>query len=136
MLKISRKVEYALMALKYMGGKPSGERTTARELCQHFQIPFDTISKVMQVMNSGQLLHSVQGVKGGYTLCGDLKQTTFLKLHQMLEGTGKLNSCLTATGKCTLQDNCNIISPLERVQNRVNQYLDNLTLAELLHEDR
>jgi Rrf2 family protein len=133
-LKISRKVEYALMALKYMSDRPNDERTSARELCQYFKIPFDTIAKVMQVMNSGQLLKSVQGVKGGYTLNGDLGQTSFLTLHLMLEGDGKGNSCLTSSGKCALQGNCNIISPLERVQGRVNQYLDNLTLKELLSD--
>ena len=66
MLKINKKVEYALIALKLMLEKEQGELTTAREVSDKFHTPFDTTAKVMQMMNSARMLESVKGVKGGY----------------------------------------------------------------------
>ena len=68
MLKINKKVEYALMALKFMAEeKAIGKITSAREICDKFNTPFDTTAKVMQAMNHHKILNSVKGTKGGYT---------------------------------------------------------------------
>ena len=58
MLKITKKVEYALIVLKYMGEHPFGELHSAREICDKFKLPFDTTAKVMQSMNNKGLLNS------------------------------------------------------------------------------
>ena len=57
MLKITKKVEYALISLKFIWEEKSrGELTTAREICSKFNLPFDTTSKVMQAMNNAKSL--------------------------------------------------------------------------------
>ena len=63
MIKINKKVEYALMVLKLMSDRDETELTSAREVCEMFKTPFDTTSKVMQIMNNAGILSSVQGVK-------------------------------------------------------------------------
>ena len=71
MLKINKKVEYALMALKFMADKthsaiPNNQDnevvilTSAREICDEFNTPFDTTAKVMQLMNNHDILKSVK----------------------------------------------------------------------------
>lgn len=134
MLKINKKVEYALMTLRFMADKK--DQTTlvsAREICDAFQSPFDTTAKVMQVMNSHGILKSVKGIKGGYSLNKNLREITYLELVQMIEGKFDLGRiCSTHKGTCELIEKCNISTPVENLNRKLNSFLENLTLAELL----
>lgn len=132
MLKINKKVEYALMVLKYMGEKNPKDIISAREVCDKFQIPFDTTAKVMQSMNNHQLLQSVKGIKGGYTLEKSLTEFNYTDLVEMIEGKNPDSFCVTNKGVCGLHSTCNIISPVERLNQLLNDYLSSLTLQEIL----
>lgn len=134
MLKINKKVEYALMALKFMADKnDQATLVSAREICDAFQTPFDTTAKVMQVMNSHDILKSVKGIKGGYFLNKNLGEITYMELVQMIEGREELGRvCSNHKGTCDFIVKCNISTPVENLNRKLNAFLENLTLAELL----
>lgn len=141
MLKINKKVEYALMALKFMADKaqlhPNGEHvlTSAREICDEFNTPFDTTAKVMQLMNGHDILKSVKGIKGGYSLNKPLEDITYMHLVRLIENKeegGKV--CVSNKGTCELFGKCNISTPLDVLNRKLNSFLESLTLAELLQK--
>ncbi len=134
MLKINKKVEYALMALKFMADKnDSIPLVSAREVCDAFHTPFDTTAKVMQVMNNHDILKSVKGIKGGYSLNKSLTEITYMELVQMVEGRDEIGRvCTNHKGTCELIGTCNISTPVENLNKKLNTFLENLTLAELL----
>ncbi len=136
MLKINKKVEYALMALKYMASKPIGELSSAREICEQFSIPFDTTSKVMQLMNNKNILQAKQGIKGGYVLARPLSEVTFMELSKVIEKKSFQSSCETSKGMCELYGSCNIIDPVSQLGNKINQFLEELTLEDLLFNNK
>ena len=129
------------MALKFMANRQSGEGqeetplTSAREVCDSFQTPFDTTAKVMQKMNNHHILTSVKGIKGGYSLAKPLSEITYMELVHIIEGKKKESFCETTKGLCECFDNCNIKSPIENLNNHLNQYLNQLTLEELLFKE-
>ena len=135
MLKINKKIEYALIALKYMAQKREGELTSARELYDLFKTPFDTTAKVMQAMNQAKLLYSVKGIKGGYGLAKDLKSITYIELAKLIEGKDFGSFCQNSKGLCDLYETCNIITPLDQLNHKLNDFLSHLTLHELLLGD-
>ena len=128
------------MALKFMADKNklssrSNEEitlTSAREICDEFDIPFDTTAKVMQLMNSHDLLKSTKGIKGGYALSKNLSQVTYIDLVQVIEGKAIGRVCVSTKGTCELFSKCNIITPIELLNRKLNHFLENLTLADLL----
>jgi Rrf2 family protein len=137
MLKINKKVEYALMALKFMADKLPRSLTSAREVCDELKTPFDTTAKVMQIMNNNDILKSVQGIKGGYTLNIALENITYSELVHIIEGKKDIGrTCTNTKGTCELINQCNIITPVEVLNKKLNHYLDNLTLQELLNPRR
>ncbi|MGE3610936.1 MAG: Rrf2 family transcriptional regulator [Bacteriovoracaceae bacterium] len=133
MIKINRKVEYALMVLKLMKDKAPGELTTAREVCDQFETPFDTTAKVMQQMNNAGILHSQKGVKGGYTLSGDLSDVTYLELAELIEGKSFMMDC--HEGPCDLMGKCNISQPIKRLNDYLITIFSTISISELLAED-
>lgn len=132
MLKINKKVEYALIALKLMLEKGSSELTTAREVSDKFKTPFDTTAKVMQVMNNADILASIKGVKGGYFLNKDLRSLSYMELAELIEGKSLAMDCKLLN--CQLLGTCNISRPLSRLNNYLDAFLRGLSVEELLNE--
>ena len=139
MLKINKKVEYALMALKFMAKRQEQEGkdklTSAREVCDQFHTPFDTTAKVMQKMNNCNILKSVKGIRGGYLLAVPLEQITYMEIVDIVEENRKESICQTTKGLCECYDYCNIKSPIKNLNDKLNQYLQQLTLEELLMKE-
>jgi Rrf2 family protein len=133
MIKINRKVEYALIVLMLMKGKDSQDLTTAREVCDRFETPFDTTAKVMQLMNSAGILQSHKGVKGGYTLARDLSEVSYIDLVQLIEGKTFMMDC--HDGPCDLYHKCNISQPIKRLNDYLINIFNSLSINELLSSE-
>lgn len=121
------------MVLKLMKEKPAIELTTAREVCDRYETPFDTTAKVMQQMNGAGILNSHKGVKGGYTLARDLSSVSYIELVELIEGKSFMMDC--HEGPCDLIHKCNISQPIKRLNDYLINIFTTLTLNELLAED-
>ena len=132
MNKLNRKTEYALMALKYMSGKYSGQLTSAKEVCDATGGPFDAIARVMQIMAQKGLLKSEQGMHGGYLIVRDLSKVSFFDLIEMVLGPMGVAKCIQSSAVCDLMDQCNIQSPVAILNRRLKEFYSNLSLQELL----
>jgi Rrf2 family protein len=121
------------MTLKLMKEKNLSDLTTAREVCDRFETPFDTTSKVMQLMNNCGILMSHKGVKGGYTLAKDLSEVSYMELVELIEGKSFMMDC--HEGPCDLYQKCNITQPIKRLNDYLINIFNSISLNELLAED-
>lgn len=136
MNKINRKLEYALMALKYMSQKIPGELTSAKEVSDAFHTPFDATARVMQQMAQKEkgLLRAEYGASGGYQINKDLAKISVHDLVEIIEGPTALVKCVSKDGGCEIQETCNIVSPLSQLNDRLIEFYKALTLKDLLIE--
>tara|TARA_B100000287_G_C20208373_1_gene613079 strand:- start:75 stop:548 length:474 start_codon:yes stop_codon:yes gene_type:complete len=135
MLKINKKTEYALMALKIMGEKTEDSIVTVREICDVLKTPFDTTAKVMQSMNHHGIVKSIQGLRGGYTLNKNLSEITFMEITKIAEDIREENFCQSNKGLCNLHSTCNIITPIDRLNSKIMTFLGQVSLKELFFEN-
>ena len=94
MIKISRKVEYALMALQHMHGQPPEQVVSAKDLCATYRVAFPVLSKVLQNLAAAGVLRSAQGAHGGYQLARPLSDVTFGELSAAVVGPMQFAYCL------------------------------------------
>lgn len=135
MFKINKKLEYGLMALKHMANKSSNELTTAKEICQLYRSPFDVTAKVLQQLAGEKWLYVEHGVKGGYRLQKNLHETSFLHLVEVLVGPVHVVNCmLDEDSDCSLTDSCNVIEPLKKLNTRLKDFYQTITVADLVQE--
>lgn len=134
MIKLSRKVEYGLIALKHMSKQPQGELSTAKNICELYKCPFDATSRVLQSLAQKGLLKSEQGAHGGYLVARDLSKVPFYDFLEMVVGSVGIAKCLHAhsTVKCELAGSCNIGSTMGYLNQRLIEFYKNLTLREVL----
>ena len=136
MLKVNKKIEYALMALKHMSGKESGELTSVKELCESYKMPFDVMSKVMQKMVLGDLLHSEQGAHGGYYIKIELTKVNVLTLYEMIMGEKPIAKCISEkSADCQMRETCNVIAPMIELNDRLREFYKKINLYDLLSSE-
>src|SRR5258706_16336971 len=68
MLRLSKKADYALMAMKHLAQKRDVSSTSAREIAEQYDIPIELMAKVLQRLVRLRLLAPTQGTRGGYML--------------------------------------------------------------------
>lgn len=135
MTKINRKIEYALMALKFMLAKRPGELSSAKEICEQTGAAFDATAKVMQVLAHHGILKSEQGVNGGYQIIKDLAKVSFYDLSELLLGPVAVVKCVKTEEPCDLFEKCNIKSPIMNINNKLIEFYKNLNLKEVLNSE-
>ncbi len=59
MLKITRKVEYALIALRHMQSKNVDELTSAKEIANQYGVPQQLLAKTLQQMARDRILEAI-----------------------------------------------------------------------------
>jgi Rrf2 family transcriptional regulator, nitric oxide-sensitive transcriptional repressor len=137
MNKLNRKLEYSLMALKHMSLKNPGDLTTAKEVSESYQAPFDATARVMQMMAGHGLLKSEQGALGGYQITQDLSKLNLHELIEVIQGPTKIAKCLQHgdAGGCEIKKSCNIISPVVALNQRLTDFYKSVSVRELLARD-
>ena len=68
MLRLSKKADYALMAMKHLALRGDRGSSSAREIAEQYDIPIELLAKVLQRLVRRGLLASHQGTRGGYQL--------------------------------------------------------------------
>ena len=133
MLKINKKVEYALMVLQHMY-QNKHQSTSVREMSERFDIPFDTTSKVMQKLSGHGIVQSIRGPRGGYFLNKELENVGYLELVEIIEEKKKQGHCIDSD--CRLVGNCTIHTPIENLNNTIMAHLKKMNLKDLLSKER
>ena len=134
MIKVNRKVEYGLVALKHMRNKGGSHLTSVREICEQYGTPFDPVAHVLRILNANGLVRSEQGAHGGYRLVCDLERVNLAAFMEMIEGQLGWTDCIRDDEdcRCSMTETCNIITPMHEFNQRLTRFLESISLADLL----
>lgn len=129
MLKITRKVEYALIAVRHLE-ETSEKLVSVNEISKLYGIPRELLAKTMQKLASANIVKSVKGPRGGYKTTNKMANTTLNDFFEILEGPTAIMDCYFESG-CDHLTNCNIRTPINKINNSIRNLFDNLTLADI-----
>ena len=65
MFKITRKLEYALIALRYIQGQSEDKVVSAKEISGVYRIPLQLLAKILQELTKHNILEATQGAQIG-----------------------------------------------------------------------
>ena len=96
MLRLSKKADYALIAMKHLAQKsPGAQSSNAREIAEHYDIPIELMAKVLQRLVRTGLLVSTQGTRGGYMLSRPAVSISVADVIQAIDGPLTVTACST-----------------------------------------
>src|SRR5690349_2284400 len=87
MFCLSKKSEYALVALAFLAEQP-GRLASAREIAEARGLPIALLMNILKNLQGHGLLSSGRGVKGGYQLARDLGRLSLYELIAVVECSG------------------------------------------------
>jgi len=132
MLRLSKKADYALIAMKHLAQKsPGALSTSAREIAEQYDIPIELLAKVLQRLVRTGLLVSTQGTRGGYTLSRAAKSISVADVIQAIDGPLTVTACSTEKNDCEQYSKCSIRDPLWQIRERIVAALGTVTLSEM-----
>jgi Rrf2 family protein len=135
MLRLSRKAEYGIIALKYMLSHPSGQPCSAREIAERYNIPVELMAKVLQKLAKDGMLQSAQGVYGGYVLALQPSHISVADVVESIDGPIGIVDCVVSEDECKCVQYttgvCNISDPFVQIQGKFKNFLSSISLADL-----
>jgi Rrf2 family protein len=139
MLSLTRKTDYALVALAGLAAKwPSGDGgASAHELAERLDLPLPVLRNILKALARGGVVASTQGVGGGYRLARSAEQITLSDIVQAVQGPVRLALCCSDSTDergehvCRLEDSCRIKASVRGVHHRLMEFLGQVTLAQI-----
>ena len=130
MLKLSKTVEYGLISLNYINNYDKRSPVSVRKISNTHNIPYELLAKILQKLSKANILDSIYGPKGGYNLNQKYTQLTLIDFIEILEGPFGIMSCINDT-KCDQSLNCNIITPLEKINSTLYKVFNEIKLNQI-----
>lgn len=147
MLTLNRKTEYALVSLCYLEQqRQAGEPlVSAQKIAEAFHLPLPLLMNILKQLRRAGFVSSTRGATGGYALNRDAKAVVLLEILEVMEGPMQLTPCTSlhhcdddAKAKadeegCDLLGYCPVHHAISRLHNRIENFLRDVTLADLVH---
>jgi Rrf2 family protein len=131
MLRLSKKADYALLAMRHLAANADRGAVSARELAESYDIPSELLAKVLQKLVRARLLASHQGIRGGYGLGRGALHISVADVIQAVDGPLTVTACSDTDHSCDQFSKCNIRDPLWRIKDRIVSALAATSVAEL-----
>jgi Rrf2 family protein len=131
MLRLSKKADYALLAIRHLAAHAEREAVSSRELAETYDIPPELLAKVLQKLVRARLLESHQGIRGGYALARKASAMSVADVIQAVDGPFTVTACSEVDHSCDQYSKCNIRDPLWRIKDRIVSALSATSVAEL-----
>ena len=135
MFQLSKKVEYALIAIRHMAAHANGQICTTKEVAEKYHLSYELLAKVMQRLSKEKFIASYQGVYGGYTLAKNPHSLTVSSVINAIEGKSMLPivQCeAESPDNCGIFETCTIKHPLVKLQGNINKVFEEMTIMEMV----
>jgi Rrf2 family protein len=134
LLRLSKKADYALMAVRHLALKSGPSSASAREIAEQYDIPIELMAKVLQRLVRVGLLISTQGTRGGYTLSRPSVTISLADVIEAIDGPFTVTACSSEKNDCEQYSKCSIRDPLWQIRERIAATLGTVTIAEMAAE--
>ncbi len=143
MVKLNRTTEYGLIALRHMHQKRNRQDvsvTSAREVADRYQLPFEITAKTLQRLKDTGIILSEQGARGGYQLNAGIETFSFGRFMELMEGPQAIVACAAPVQAsnpscgCEYQKLCGMQDIMGGINERVRSFLAEIPLMELMAE--
>ena len=134
MLRLTKKADYGLMALKYLAEQSAGAvpaPASAKDIADAYHIPPQLLAKILQTLAKAGLLVSHAGTNGGYALSRPATDISAFEVIRAIDGPLFITRCITIHGTCDLAGHCTIKEPLRKVNDSIKDLLSAIRISDL-----
>ena len=132
MLKLTKKADYGLMAMRHLAEHAHDGAQSAKDVAEAYGIPPELLAKILQKLVKAKLLQSSHGIRGGYLLARDPRSISAFEVIKAIDGPLFITSCVTSAGReCYQTDKCTVREPLRKVNESIQEVLSRITIWDM-----
>lgn len=130
-MKLSSKARYGLKAMLYLAEHPG--LVSLSSLAEATDMSEAYLEQLFSMLKKSDLVSSVRGASGGYTLSKPAEEISVGEIVRTLEGELEIVDCIS--GECSNKCNCSSHKVWQIMYNAINDALDAITLDSVIRGD-
>ncbi len=139
-MRVTTWTEYSLLISLHLArrGRSSPSPVAARELADTERLPPDYVEQILLRLRRAGLVESVRGARGGYLLARQPSDISVRDVMQASEHQTFEVNCDTHpvdSERCAGEAPCSIRPVWFALQQRIDDFLTSVSLADLLHDE-
>ena len=128
---ISSRGRYALRVMSELAEQGSEQAVPLKEIAAHQGLSQKYLEAIMTILSKGGLVEGQHGKGGGYRLCRRPEDYSLGEILRLTEGSLAPVACLEE-GNSPCEHPCPSLPVWEKLEQIVSDYLDSVSLADLL----
>ena len=135
-MKISTKGRYALRLMLDIAVYGADKNVSIRDTAKRQNISVKYLEQIVSMLVRVGYLKSIRGAQGGYRLSKKPADYTVGDILRITEGSLAPVACLEdEVNQCPRVEQCPIVSMWEGLYNTINNYVDSITLEDMINEN-
>ena len=132
-MKVSSRGRYALRVMIDLAEHDDGAYIPMKEVAQRQNISLKYLEKILPLLVAGNLVEGIHGKGGGYRLTRKPTDYPIGEILRLTEGELAPVACLECGGgRCARTADCRTLPMWSELNRRVNEYLDSVTIGDLM----
>ena len=137
-MRITTWAEYGVICALHLARRTTQGPVTGREIAALEKLPADYVEQILLRLRRAGVIASTRGARGGYTLARPAAEISIRAvIHASELETFDLH-CVShpvETDRCSASHNCSIRPVWVLLQTKIDEVLEGVTLADLLHDE-
>ncbi len=129
MLRLSKLADYGSQIMTHMARDKHVH--SASEIAESLGITVPTVSKILKMLARQNLVASVLGAKGGYTLSREPSEISIAEIINAMDGPIALTEC-SSTSVCSRESVCSTRGNWQGINQIILGTLEKMKLAEMI----
>lgn len=132
-MRISTKGRYAIRVMLDLAEHNTGEYIPLTDIARRQEISEKYLEAIVVILSKNGFVQSLRGKGGGYQLSRQPEEYTIRSILEVTEGPLAPVACLEKDPiQCDRASGCKTIAMWRGLYDVINDYLDNITIADLL----
>jgi Rrf2 family protein len=137
-MRITTWAEYGVICALHLARRASEGPVNGRDIAAREKLPADYVEQILLRLRRAGVITSTRGARGGYSLAKTAQQTTIREVIQASELETFDLHCVThpvEEERCSASHLCSIRPVWVLLQKKIDDVLDGVSLADLLHDE-
>jgi len=132
MIRVSKLTDYAVVLLSAMVEMEQG-LVPASSLARFTGLPEPTVCKVLKLLTKSNIVLSVRGANGGYSLAQDINMISIATVIEAIDGPIALTACIDGSdNSCSIKKTCSIKDRWGDVNDAIDVVLNDIKLSDMV----
>lgn len=132
----SKPCMHGLRAVLYIATRNIETPVRGEDIAREEDLPQPFLSKILKILSSRNVLHSVRGPGGGFRLARKPEEITLFDIVEAIDGVAQFDECALGWKTCQDDKPCPLHNSWKQMRQGLREYLVRTSVADLVQHEK